>query len=74
MLISESVSRKGILLIITRKAGEGLFIGDDICIRILDLKGKQVRLGIEAPNTTVILREEICASKKRSSEPEESGT
>ncbi len=58
-LISESVTRKGTVLIVTRKCGEGLFIGDDIRITILEVWGKQVRLGIEAPITAVVLREEI---------------
>ena len=47
------------LLILTRKSGEGLFIGDDIRIRILEIRGKQIRLGIEAPNNIIVLREEI---------------
>jgi carbon storage regulator len=47
------------LLILTRKTGEGLFIGDDIRITILEIRGKQIRLGIEAPSAIVVLREEI---------------
>ncbi len=47
------------MLILTRKSGEGLFIGDDIRITILEIRGKQIRLGIEAPTTVVVLREEI---------------
>jgi carbon storage regulator len=47
------------LLILTRKSGEGLFIGDDIRITILEIRGKQIRLGIEAPNSVIVLREEI---------------
>jgi carbon storage regulator len=62
------------LLIITRKAGEGFFIGDDIHIKILDFRGKQVRLGIEAPRNTVILRDEISPSGKKNSRPREPGT
>jgi carbon storage regulator len=44
---------------LTRKIGEGLFIGDDIRITILEVRGKQIRLGIEAPANVVVLREEI---------------
>ncbi len=62
------------MLIITRKAGEGFFIGDDIHIKILDVRGKQVRLGIEAPSTTTILREEICATGKKNSGPRDPRT
>jgi len=47
------------LLILTRKSGEGLFIGDDIRITVLEIRGKQIRLGIEAPTSVVVLREEI---------------
>ena len=47
------------MLILTRKSGEGLFIGDDIRIIILEIRGKQIRLGIEAPTSIVVLREEI---------------
>jgi carbon storage regulator len=47
------------LLILTRKSGEGLFIGDDVRITVLEIRGKQIRLGIEAPNSVVVLREEI---------------
>jgi carbon storage regulator len=54
-----SATRKVPLLILTRKSGEGLFIGDDIRITVLEIRGKQIRLGIEAPTKVVVLREEI---------------
>jgi carbon storage regulator len=47
------------MLILTRKLGESIQIGDDIRITILDIKGGQVRLGIEAPTNTSVHREEI---------------
>ena len=47
------------MLILTRKLGEGLFIGDDIRITVVEVRGRQIRLGIEAPSHVVILREEI---------------
>lgn len=47
------------MLILTRKLGEGLFIGDDIRITVVEVRGKQIRLGIEAPPQVVVLREEI---------------
>jgi len=52
-------TRKVTLLILTRKSGEGLYIGDDIRITVLEIRGKQIRLGIDAPTNVVILREEI---------------
>jgi carbon storage regulator len=47
------------VLIFTRRIGEEIRIGDDIRVRIIDIKGKQVRLGIEAPPEVIIHREEI---------------
>ena len=47
------------MLILTRKSGEGLFIGDEIRVTVLEIRGKQIRLGIEAPQHVVVLREEI---------------
>jgi carbon storage regulator len=47
------------LLILTRKSGEGLVIGDGIRITVVEIRGKQIRLGIEAPADVVILREEV---------------
>ena len=47
------------MLILTRKPGESITIGDDIKIQVIEIKGKQVRLGIDAPKTYVIHREEV---------------
>ena len=47
------------MLILSRKIGESLFIGDDIRVVLLEIRGKQARLGIEAPAGIVVLREEI---------------
>lgn len=47
------------MLILTRRLGEVLAVGDDIKIVILDVKGRQVRLGVEAPRQTKVYREEI---------------
>lgn len=47
------------MLILTRKAGEGLYVGDHIRITIVEIRGRQIRLGIEAPPDIVVLREEI---------------
>ncbi|PCI29785.1 MAG: carbon storage regulator [SAR324 cluster bacterium] len=47
------------MLILTRKVGESITIGDDIKIQVLEVKGKQVRLGIQAPKKYSIHREEI---------------
>ena len=47
------------MLVLTRKVGEKIQIGDDITILIMEVKGKQVRLGIEAPPAVKVHREEI---------------
>ena len=47
------------MLILTRKIGEGIILGDDIRIAVLEIRGKQIRIGIEAPSHVVVLREEI---------------
>jgi len=47
------------MLILTRKVGESLKIGDDVSIIVLGVKGNQVRLGIDAPESVPVHREEI---------------
>lgn len=50
------------MLVLTRKLGECIAIDDHIKIRVVQIKGKQVRLGIEAPKDTKIHREEVYLS------------
>ncbi|MGC9323900.1 MAG: carbon storage regulator CsrA [Desulfomonilia bacterium] len=47
------------MLILTRKVGEVVAIGDDIQISIVDIKGSQVKLGIQAPRDVQVHREEV---------------
>jgi carbon storage regulator len=47
------------MLVLTRKIGEGIAIGDDVKIVIMQIKGKQVRLGIKASPNTTVHREEV---------------
>jgi carbon storage regulator len=47
------------MLILTRKEGETILIGDNISIKIVEIRGKQVRLGIEAPANILLLRGEM---------------
>ena len=47
------------MLILTRKSGESLMIGEDISVTVLGVKGNQVRIGINAPKDIAVHREEI---------------
>ena len=47
------------MLVLSRKADESLFIGDDVKITVLDIRGGQVRLGIVAPESIKVHREEV---------------
>lgn len=47
------------MLVLTRKVGERIAIGEEIFVTILDVKGRQVKLGIQAPPHTQVHREEV---------------
>ena len=47
------------MLILTRRVGETLMIGDDVTVTVLGVKGNQVRVGINAPKDVAVHREEI---------------
>lgn len=54
------IEAKGVIvLILTRKVGESLVIGDDVSIVVLGVKGNQVRIGVDAPKSVSVHREEI---------------
>ena len=47
------------MLILTRRIGETLMIGDQVSVTVLGVKGNQVRIGVNAPRTVAVHREEI---------------
>lgn len=51
------------MLVLSRKVGERIVIGDGILLTVLGVRGGQVRLGIDAPRTTNICREELLQEK-----------
>ena len=58
------------MLILTRRVGESLMIGDNVNVTVLGIKGNQVRLGVNAPKEVAVHREEIYQRIQR----EQSGT
>ena len=56
------------MLILTRKSGESLMIGEDISVTVLCVKGNQVRIGINAPKDISVHREEVFDKIKDKSE------
>ena len=47
------------MLILTRRVGETLMVGDDVTVTVLGVKGNQVRIGVNAPKEVAVHREEI---------------
>ncbi len=56
------------MLILTRRVGETLMIGDEVTVTVLGVKGNQVRLGVNAPRTVAVHREEIYERIRREQE------
>ena len=54
------------MLVLTRKVGDSILVGDSIKIQVVKVKGSQVRLGIEAPKETKIFRQEILENAPKS--------
>lgn len=53
------------MLILTRRLGETLYIGDDTTVTVLGINGNQVRIGIKAPKAVAVHREEVAEQIKR---------
>lgn len=48
------------MLVLTRRIGEEIVIGDDIVVKVLEVQGRKVRLGLMAPRDVAVLRQELC--------------
>ncbi len=62
------------MLILTRRVGETLMIGDDVTVTVLEVKGNQVRIGVNAPREVAVHREEIYERIQCHGEDEKGGT
>ena len=62
------------MLILTRRVGESVMIGDEVTITVLGVKGNQVRIGVNAPKTVAVHREEIYERIQKERNGDESPT
>ncbi|MGB5718505.1 MAG: carbon storage regulator CsrA [Gammaproteobacteria bacterium] len=61
------------MLILTRRVGETLMIGDEVTVTVLGVKGNQVRIGVNAPRDVTVHREEIY-DRIKSEQDQQNGT
>lgn len=62
------------MLVLSRKPGESIVIDDDIVVTVVDVRGGQVRIGIQAPHHVAVHREEVFDQARRGGVPTVEGT
>ena len=62
------------MLILTRKEGESIKIGDDVTVRVLGVNGNQIRVGVAAPKSVAVHREEVYERIKLEQESNATGS
>jgi carbon storage regulator len=62
------------MLLLCRRTGEAVIIGNDVKVVVLGIKRGQVRIGIEAPRSVTVDREEIYMRRRRDGSPEDQGS
>ena len=60
------------MLVLSRKSGDAVLIDGDIKIKVIEVRGGVVRLGIEAPKEVPVLRDELCAGQRVAALPQRS--
>jgi carbon storage regulator len=68
MIVHTVVPGGSWMLILTRKVGESIIIGDNIRIKVVEFKGSQVRIGIDAPSDVRVCRAEVSDKPQREHE------
>lgn len=62
------------MLVLSRKLGEKIFIGDSICIIVVDIDRGKIRLGIDAPRDVPVFREELLPNRPKEPTDAETGS
>ena len=70
MITDKYVNKEIVMLILTRRVGETLMVGDDVTITVLGVRGNQVRIGVNAPRRVAVHREEIYQRIRKEEEEE----
>jgi carbon storage regulator len=70
LITDKYVNKEIVMLILTRRIGETLMVGDDVTITVLGVRGNQVRIGVNAPRRVAVHREEIYQRIRKEEEEE----